>query len=159
MNRLSQKIAAAVDARVETGPGLILAELANHRLRLHVATGGPVGLALDCLEYQAIDHHPLSHSELKAWGDRLALKLTYLMEPLIVLEVDAEGGQAELRSEAPTQREGRRTYYELRLNRSAALKLGRICYDESTRKRENIPCQLTREALERLADDLAASFD
>ena len=123
-----------------------------------MATGGPVGLAIDVLEYQAIDHIPLSHPNLKAWGDRLAAKLTYLMEPLVVLEVDAEGGQAELRSQAPAQREAKRTYYELRLNRDATLSLGRIAYDEITRKRESIPCQLTREALERLADDLAESL-
>ncbi len=159
MNRLSQKIAAAVDVRVDAGPGLISAESDNHRLDLHFAAASPLGLALDSLVYTFLDHEPLTHQQLKSWADRLVARLTYLMEPLVVLEVDAEGGQAELRSHTPSQRDGRRTYYELRLDRNAALRLGRFTFDETSRRREPVTCQLTREALERLADDLVASLD
>ena len=54
---------------------------------------------------------------LRAWGDRLAARVTYLMEPLVVQEVDAEAGQAELRSQSPTPRADRRSFYEVRLRR------------------------------------------
>ena len=159
MNRLSQRIAAAVDARVDSEPGLITVESENHRLIMHVVAAGPVGLAFDSLEYALIDHAPLTHPQLKSWADRLVTRLTYLMEPLVVLEIDAAGGQAELRSEAPSWRDGRRTYYELRLDRRAALRLSRVTFDEASRKRDTALCQLTREALERLADDLVESLD
>ena len=43
------------------------------------------------------------------------------MEPLVVLEHDPIGGQVEIRSEAPTHRSGRRTYYEVRLHRPGDL--------------------------------------
>ena len=33
----------------------------------------------------------------------------------------------------------------------------RFTFDEATRERRESPCQLTREVLERLADDIAAS--
>jgi hypothetical protein len=35
--------------------------------------------------------------------------------------------------------------------------LSRIAVDETSRKRQPITCQMTREVLERLADDLAES--
>ena len=34
----------------------------------------------------------------------------------------------------------------------------RFAFDEATRQRRRSPCQLTREVLERLADDIAASL-
>ena len=34
----------------------------------------------------------------------------------------------------------------------------RFAYDETARQRRPVPCQLTREVLERLADDIAASI-
>ena len=33
----------------------------------------------------------------------------------------------------------------------------RFAFDESTRQRRQVPCQLTRETLERLADDIVES--
>ena len=79
------------------------------------------------------------------------------MEPLVVLEHDPIDNQVEIRSESPTHRSGRRTYYEVRLHPRGTLRLSRVSYDEATRRRQPAPCQLTREALERLADDLVAS--
>jgi hypothetical protein len=61
-----------------------------------------------------------------------------------------------MRSQAPTVRNGRRTYYEARLRGDGTLKLTRVVYDEATRNRQSVPCQMTVEVLERLADDLVA---
>ena len=47
--------------------------------------------------------------------------------------------------------------FRRRLHPRGALRLSRVTYDEATRRRQPEPCQLTREALERLADDLVAS--
>jgi hypothetical protein len=95
---------------------------------------------------------------LKAWGDRVAARVTYLMEPLVVIEVDPVGGEVELRSQSPTARNGQRTYYEVRMNRQGTLRLGRVAFDEQTRRRSAVTCQLTREVIERLTDDLVASL-
>ena len=80
------------------------------------------------------------------------------MEPLVVLEVDAEAGEAELRSQAPTPRGELRSFYEVRLRREGALQLRRVAFDDATRRRQAVPCQMTVEVLERLADDLVASL-
>ena len=79
------------------------------------------------------------------------------MEPLKVLEVDAAGGEVHIRSQSPTTRDDQRSYYEVRLFKQGTLRMERSTFDEATRRRRRIPCQLTREVLERLADDVAAS--
>ena len=45
----------------------------------------------------------------------------------------------------------------MRLFRQGSLRMERFVFDEATRQRRQVPCQLTRETLERLADDIAAS--
>jgi len=156
---LSRKIAAAVDeitAPLEA-PREVTVEEGPNRLTLHLSAAGPVGLALDSLDFATTSRPEWSPEALRAWGSRIAARLTYLMEPLVVLEHDPIENQVEIRSESPTQRSGRRTYYEVRLYPGGALRLSRVSYDEATRRRETTPCQLTREALERLADDFVAS--
>jgi hypothetical protein len=157
---LSRKIADAVDS-LPTGiplPCLVEAEAPPSRLALNLTAHGPIGLAFDGLEYSKSDLGDLSPQALRAWGDRLAARLTYLMEPLVVLEVDAHAGEAELRSQSPTPRGDRRAFYEVRLRREGSLSLRRTAYDEQARRRQAVPCQMTLEVLERLADDLAASL-
>ena len=88
----------------------------------------------------------------------LAGRVTYLMEPLKVLEVDAAGGEVHIRSQSPTARADQRGYYEMRLFRQGTLRMQRFTFDDTTRQRKQSPCQLTREVLERLADDIVASM-
>ena len=160
---LSQKIADAVETHahlIAAGvPGTIDAATADHRLALQGATGGAVGVAFDQLSFAAVDPDPtLATSDLRAWGDRLAARLTYLMEPLVVLEVDGAAGSAELRSQSPTARGEVRSFYEVRLGRDRSLRMQRISFDAATRRRQPTSCQLTGEMLARLADDLVASL-
>jgi hypothetical protein len=156
---LSRKIADAVDSLPTGGPlpCLVEAEAGPTRLALNLTARGPIGLAFDRLDYVRGDRGDLSPEALRGWGDRLAARLTYLMEPLVVLEVDAQAGEAELRSQAPTPRGDRRSYYEVRLRREGSLNLRRVAFDEQARRRQAVPCQMTLEVLERLADDLVAS--
>jgi hypothetical protein len=154
---LSRKIAGALDAGPAPGP--LEVRDGAHRLQLHVSAAGSVGVAFDALEFSATDRTSWSSAALKEWADRLAGRVTYLMEPLVVLEVDAVGGEVELRSGAPTAREGQRFYYEVRLSQAGSLRLTRVAYDPEARRRRPVACQMTREAIERLADDLVASVE
>lgn len=156
---LSQKIAAALDARPDNGalPCDVTVESEPNRLSLHLTANGPVGLAFDRLGFVASGRDAWSNDEVKAWGERIAARVTYLMEPLVVLEQDRLDGGVELRSHAPTARGEQRAYYEVRLDRQGHLRLGRVAFDETSRVRRPASCQMTREVLERLADDLADS--
>jgi hypothetical protein len=156
---LSKKIADALDENtsVHVPPCEVLIEEGPHRLTLHLTAVDTVGLAFDSLEFTTTGRPELNTDTLRAWADRLAPRVTYLMEPLKVLEVDAAGGEVHLRSQSPTARDDRRSYYEVRLFRRGALRMERRSFDEADRRRVAVPCRLTREVLERLADDIVAS--
>jgi hypothetical protein len=156
---LSQKIAAALDARPDNGalPCDVTAEDEPNRLTLRLTASGPVGLAFDGLDFATAARAEWAPDDLEAWGRRIAARVTYLMEPLVVLEHDKTEGEVELRSHAPTSRGDQRAYYELRLHRQGSLRLSRIAFDDAARRRRPVACQMTREVLERLADDLVAS--
>lgn len=153
---LSTAIAAELDARPDQ-PGTVSAQDGPDSLALHVLSNSPVGVNLEHLDFAVIDpgRPEWTIDELRDWGDRLAKNVTYLMEPLVVIEVDSQGGEVELRSQSPTPRGQLRSYYEVRLNKTGTLRLDRLSFDAQTRKRQASPFQLTREVLERLADDLA----
>ncbi|MDR3638485.1 MAG: hypothetical protein P4L84_32070 [Isosphaeraceae bacterium] len=156
---LSQKIGAALDSRPDSGALPCDTSVADgaHRLTLHLTAAGPVGLAFSALDFTTQARAEWTPEALKAWGDRLAARVTYLMEPLVVLEHDVQGGEVELRSELPTPRAQQRSYYEVRLNRAGTLRLARVAFDDATRQRRAADCQMTREVLERLTDDIVAS--
>ena len=82
--------------------------------------------------------------------------MTYLMEPLRSSRSTPAGGEVQIRSHNPTTRGEHRGYYEVRLFKQGTLRMERHAFDEATRQRRTVPCQLTREVLERLADDIAA---
>lgn len=157
---LSRKIAAALDENttVHVLPCAVTVEGGPHRLALSLTALDTVGVAFDALDFTTTSRSEWSPEALRAWGERLAGRVTYLMEPFKVLEVDAEGGEVKLRSQSPTARDQQRSYYEIRISKQGTLGMERCTFDETSRQRRRSPCQLTREVLERLADDIVASL-
>jgi hypothetical protein len=158
---LSKKIAAALDENTKAYvlPCTVTVEDSPSRLTLNLTALDTVGLAFSTMEYANTSRTEWSSDALKQWGDRLSKKVTYLMEPLKVVEVHDQGGEVQMRSQSPTPRDQERAYYEMRLFRQGTLRMERFVYDDTTRQRRQVPCQLTRETLERLADDIAASVE
>jgi hypothetical protein len=156
---LSKKIAAALDENTKAYvlPCTVTVEEGPSRLTLQITALDTIGVACTALEFATTSRPEWSSDALKEWGTRLAGRVTYLMEPLKVVEVDADGGEVQIRSQSPTPRAEQRGYYEIRLFRQGTLRMVRFALDEATRQRRPTPCQLTREVLERLADDIAAS--
>jgi hypothetical protein len=156
---LSQKIAAAIDenTRAYILPCTVTVEEGPNRLTLNLTALDTVGVAFDTLEFVATDRADWSSDALRAWGERLAARVTYLLEPLKVIEIDAGGGEVQIRSQAPSTRAQQRGFYEVRLYKQGSLRMERFVYNDATRERQRTACQLTREVVERLADDIAAS--
>jgi hypothetical protein len=156
---LSKKIAAALDENTKAYvlPCTVTVEDSPCRLTLNLTALDTVGLAFSTMEFANTRRTEWSSDVLKEWGDRLSKRVTYLMEPLKVLEVNDHGGEVQMRSQSPTPRDLERAYYEMRLFRKGSLRMERYVFDDTTRERRQVPCQLTRETLERLADDIAAS--
>lgn len=157
---LSRKIAAALDenTKVHVLPCSATVDEGPHRLALGLTALDTVGVAFDGLDFATTSRTEWSSESLRAWGERLAGRVTYLMEPFKVLEVDPDGGEVNIRSQSPTTRDHQRSYYEVRLSKRGTLRMERLTFDESTRERTSSPCRLTREVLERLADDIVASL-
>jgi hypothetical protein len=155
----SRKIAAALDenTRAYVLPCTVTVEDGPNRFTFNLTALDSVGVAFDSLEFVTTDRQDWSSEALNAWGQRLAARVTYLMEPLKVLEIDAGGGEVQIRSQAPTTRAEQRGFYEVRLFKQGRLRMERFVFDDATRQRRRSPCQFTREVVERLADDIASS--
>jgi hypothetical protein len=95
--------------------------------------------------------------DLRQWADRITGRVTGLLEPLKLIEVDATRAEAILRSETPANRGKSVEYYEvlLRGRQSATLKRYKAPRSDSG-KRRAVPFALTHEAIAKLADDLTA---
>jgi hypothetical protein len=157
---LSKKIAAALDENTKAYnfPCSVTVEEAQSRLTIHLTGLDTVGVAFSSLELATSSRSDWSSEALTAWGERLVGRVTYLMEPLKVVETDAHGGEVQIRSQRPTPRDELRSYYEMRLFRQGILRIQRYAFDQETRERRLTPCQLTREVVERLADDITATM-
>ncbi len=95
---------------------------------------------------------------LRAWADRVVARATGLLEPLAVVEVDAERLVAQLRSNEPTQRGGKSAYYEVLLRGAGEATVRRYqTVQTANAKREQVAFALTHEALAKLAGDVTAA--
>jgi hypothetical protein len=97
---------------------------------------------------------PCSAADLTRWAVRSAQRITGLLEPLKVIEVDATRSEAILRSDGPAPRGDRVHYYELLLRGTRAATLRRFQAERAGGKREPIPFALTHESIAKLAGDL-----
>jgi hypothetical protein len=114
--------------------------------------------SLSCsLKELALARNAPIQEALPVWATRLAGRVTGLIEPLKIVEIDPSLGKALLRSEAPASDDGKAYYYELlleRTNRTSAT-LRRYAGDLiGVEKREAVPFVLTHDAVVKLASDI-----
>jgi hypothetical protein len=97
---------------------------------------------------------------LKKWAENLCSRVTYLLEQLGPLEIDAEGKQALIRSKSPDKRDDSTSFYEVLLQSQGAglFTLRRYRRNQQTALREQVDLGTTYETLEKLADDLIATI-
>lgn len=89
---------------------------------------------------------------LKELSDALARRLSYLLEPIGVVESDDEHCVVQMRSNPPQEGEGETSYYELLLRTGGTINLCR--YQKIRGKaRQLVPATVTHEVLARLAAD------
>jgi len=94
---------------------------------------------------------------LRTWADRVADRVTGLLEPLKVVEVDVQRDEALLRSEEPATRKEQLFYYEVRLHGGGEAVVQRYrSSHQGGQRREQVAFALTHEAVAKLAADLAA---
>jgi hypothetical protein len=91
-------------------------------------------------------------AQLERIGKSLSATLTYLMEPICPIELDAESCVVQLRSNPPHRDEDGRSYYELLVHRGGEIALSRY-RKENCGARHSITANVTREVLLRLVGD------
>jgi hypothetical protein len=94
---------------------------------------------------------------LESWANGVASRVTGLLEPLRVLEIDVERNEALLRSNEPSRRSADLFYYEVLLKGTQAASVRRYQGNPGGGRREQVPFVLTHEALAKLVGDLAAT--
>jgi len=99
-------------------------------------------------------HSEHSMDQVRKQAEKLAARLTYLLEPIAPIEVDADGCLVQMRSHPPHKEEDRTSYYELLVTRAGELSLCRYSRAKGT-VREVIPAHVTREVFLRLVHDFA----
>lgn len=93
----------------------------------------------------------------RQWADRLAARVTGLLERLTVHEIDPSLQTALLRSAEPIEREGAVPYFELELHGTTEARLRRFLgHRDTARPREQAAFALTYEALARFVADVTA---
>ena len=120
-------------------------------------------------EVRAFDSLALSLNSLTVWGDHrdaslealaqdISRQVTYLWEPLALIERDLEREEVQMRSAPPLVEEKAIEFYEGRLTRQAGnprLHLVRYRRSNGERRRLSVPITLTHDQFRRLIDDLA----
>ena len=93
--------------------------------------------------------------DLERIGQALSERLTYLMEPIRPIELDADACTVQMRSSPPQRDDDGRSYYELVVRRGGELYLCRY-RKEPGKPRQQVAATVTGEALLRLVDDFEA---
>jgi hypothetical protein len=100
----------------------------------------------------------LTPNQLGAWGQSVGKRVRYLLEAIETVELDATAGRMMLRSTPPERKDdGSVLYYELVLEATGSLVLSRRRFSPPDRSCTSVALHFTRELLEKLTDDLAAT--
>lgn len=91
-------------------------------------------------------------AKLQAASRALCLRVTYLLEPISPIEIDATGCVVQMRSNPPHKDDNGLKYYELTLRRGGCVSLCRY-EKQPTNPRAIVPATLTHEVLARLVED------
>jgi hypothetical protein len=114
--------------------------------------------SLSCLVWELAltrTTEPPAGMTLKSWAEAVAVRVTGLMEPLKVHEVDDTRSEAVLRSEAPAKKGDALAYYEVRLHGRGKAVVRRFKASKAAAGREQVAFALTHEVIAKLAGDVA----
>lgn len=151
--QLQQQLDRLPDGAELPAPQLIQVDGDGFHLTCEIAGVGTLGCAVNYLTVKSERLAGSTTEQLKSQAEHLASKLTYLLEPVVPIEIDSEGCAVQLRSNPPHCENDERSYYELLLHRGGELSLRRY-RQKHNECREPVSAQLTREVLGRLAGDL-----
>jgi hypothetical protein len=141
-----------------SGRGLLQVDCETGRIEADLVAVDAIGCSFQTL---GLSTSKLSGAELERLKDisqKLTEKLTYLLEPIGLVEADADRCSIQLRSSPPKKGEDETSYYELMVRRGGDVTLSRYS-KKSGQLRQIVPANVTREVLVRLADDFIEAVE
>lgn len=153
-----QEINHQITAVIVAGGRKVTAQADSGILDVDMPSADTLAVSFESFFFKSDRLNNCDTAQLGRIADRLASKLSYLLEPLRVIEIDGEAGAVQMRSHPPYQRENQTRYYEVLVQRGGSLSLVR--YERLPgQARKPIPATVTHEVFFRLADDFAAAVD
>jgi len=154
---LCERVRQVLDGwgRFKHGPRSLWVEADDLEVSAEVLAADELSCSLEKLQVARHGDAAWGEAELKARAERVAKRVTYLLEHVGPIELDRERGIALLRSVPPEKRDAQTLYYELLLSAAGRLALVRYRVTSGEPGRVQVPCNLTRETLEKLVRDLA----
>jgi hypothetical protein len=140
------------------GAATVIAEAQPRKLSCDVVERNALAVSFNILRLTTAELASSSAADLERLGKALSDRLTYLMEPIAPIEIDAQACIVQLRSNPPQRDDDGRSYYELTVRRGGEIALVRF-RKETRATRQQIPATVTREVLLRLVGDFCAVLD
>ena len=135
-----------------SGRGLLQVDDDAGRIEADLVAVDAIGCSFQTLALSTEKLAGADLDQLKSISETLTAKLTYLLEPIGVVEADIDRCAIQLRSSPPRKDEDATSYYELLVRRGGDISLSRYS-KKAGQLRQIVPANVTREVLERLAED------
>jgi hypothetical protein len=140
------------------GPAVVAVSDSPRQLSCDVVERNSLAVSFNKLQLATDELASADASELERIGKTLAGRLTYLMEPIAPIEIDAAACVVQLRSSPPQRDDDGRSYYELIVRRGGEIGLTRY-HKENGNVRQQIAATVTREVLLRLVGDFCTVLE
>jgi hypothetical protein len=134
---------------VNDGPRQLTCDIVEHN---------PLAVSFNQVRLETAELASADAPRLERMGKALAARLTYLMEPIAPIEIDADACTVQLRSNPPQRDDDGRSYYELMVRRGGEIALVRYRKENGDARRQ-IAATVTREVLHRLVGDFCAVLE
>ncbi len=141
---------------VVNGSGLVSITTPAGQLDCDLTSVDSIACAFERFEWTTDRFANATTGQLKKICEALSSRLSYLLEPISLIESDNDACVVQLRSNPPSREEDKTSYYELVASRGGSLKLCRFAKQPGA-VRQVIPANVTREVFHRLASDFAAA--
>jgi len=128
------------------GAATLAVEAKSRTLTCDLVERNTLAVSFNFLRLATAELASADAAKLERIGKALAAKLTYLMEPIAPIEIDADACIVQLRSSPPQRDDDGRSYYELIVRRGGEIVLHRY-RKENGDARRSIAATVTREVL------------
>jgi hypothetical protein len=140
------------------GPAMLAVHDSPRHLSCDIVERNSLAVSFNELRLATDELASADAATLERIGKALAGRLTYLMEPIAPIEIDAAACVVQLRSSPPQGDDDGRSYYELIVRQGGEISLARF-RKENGRARRQIVATVTREVLLRLVGDFCAVLE